>query len=103
MIEWLISAFINLVIWLVNFILSPIDKLIFNVLGSIFPDITGFFQSIAELFNIMLGSIGWVISSVGLRSDTLAIIVSYYTFKLTAPLLFTGIKSAIKWYRTMKL
>lgn len=102
-VQWLITSLIDLVISLVNIIVGFLDDIILKVLLSIFPDFSMFFVSIAKLLDVISGGLGFAISSLGLAPETLSVIVLYYTFKLTAPLLFSSIKSAIKWFKTLKL
>lgn len=98
MINALLSGIFKLIIGLVSIILTPIDALITNALPSLDNALTG----VANLFNYIGSSIGWVISLTGLSSETLSLIVLYFTFKLTAPMLFYMIKLAISWYNKLK-
>lgn len=98
MINAILTGVINLIISLVNLILSPFDALIENVL----PDLSNAFTSIGQFLNLATSSIGWVISLTGISSTALSLIIGYYTFKLTSPLLFYMIKLAISWYNRLK-
>ena len=98
MINALLTGIFKLIIGLVSVILSPIDALITNALPSLDNAIT----AVANFFNYIGSSIGWVISLTGLSSETLSLLVLYFTFKLTAPMLFYMIKLALSWYNKLK-
>lgn len=98
MINAILSGIINLIISLVNVILLPFDALIESAL----PDLSNAFTSIGQFLNIATSSIGWCISLTGLSTTALSLIISYYGFKLTAPLLFYMIKLALSWYNRLK-
>lgn len=98
MINALLTGIFKLIIGLVSIILAPIDLLITNALPSLDNALTG----VANFFTYIGSSIGWVISLTGLSSATLSLIVLYFTFKLTAPMLFYMIKLALSWYNKLK-
>lgn len=98
MIGKILSGIIGLIISLVNLILTPIDNLITSAL----PDLSNALTSVGNFLTLCLQSIGWVISLSGLSSSVISIIVVYFVFKLTAPLLFYLIKLAISWYDKLK-
>lgn len=98
MINALLTGIFKLIIGLVSIILAPIDLLITNALPSLDNSLTG----VANFFTYIGSSIGWVISLTGLSSDTLSLLVLFFTFKLTAPMLFYMIKLALSWYNKLK-
>jgi hypothetical protein len=98
MINALLTGIFKLIIGLVSIILTPIDALITSAL----PSLDNALTAVANFFNYISSSIGWVISLTGLSSETLSLIVLYFTFKLTAPMLFYMIKLAISWYNKLK-
>mgnify|MGYP000047907142 CR=1 FL=1 len=98
MINALLTGIFKLIIGLVSIILAPIDLLITNAL----PSLDNALTAVANFFTYIGSSIGWGISLTGLSSDTLSLIVLYFTFKLTAPLLFYMIKLALSWYNKLK-
>ena len=98
MINALLQGVISLIIGLVNIILTPIDAIIVSAL----PDLSNAFTAIGSFLNVAGQSIGWVISLTGLSSSTISLVVTYYTFKLTAPFLFYMIKLALAWYNKIK-
>lgn len=98
MIGKILQGVMNLIISLVSLILLPIDALITSAL----PDLSNALNSISSFLNVALQSIGWVISLTGLSSNVISLIVIYYGFSLTAPLLFYMIKLALQWYDKLK-
>lgn len=98
MINALLKGIISLIIGLTSTILKPIDLLIASVL----PDFSNALSAVASLFNLASQYVGFAISVTGLSNETLSLIVLYFTFKLTAPLMVSTIKSAIKWYDKLK-
>lgn len=98
MINALLKGIMSLIITLVSVILAPIDIAIQSVL----PDLSSALTSVGNLFNLIGQSIGWGISVLGLSSETISLIVLYFTFKLTAPMLFYMIKLALTWYNKLK-
>lgn len=98
MINSILTGIINLIISLVSLILLPIDALILSVL----PDLSNAFTAIGTFLNICGSGIGWAISLSGLSSSTISLIVAYWAFTLTAPMLFYMIKLALAWYNRLK-
>lgn len=98
MINAILTGIFKLIIGLVSLLLSPIDSLITSVL----PGLDNALTAVASFFTYIGSSIGWVISLTGLSSETLSLIVLYFTFKLTAPMLFYMIKLALSWYNKLK-
>lgn len=99
MINKILLGIIKLMIGLVSVILTPIDNLITSAL----PNLSNVLDSVSSFLNIATGSIGWVISLTGLSSSVISLVVLYYGFKLSAPMLFYMIKLAIAWYNKLKL
>lgn len=97
MIGVILLGFIHLVVFLVNHLLNPIDSIIQQYL----PNLASGLNAVASFFNMLTSVIGWCIDATGLSSETISIIVTYYIFKLTAPLLVYVIKLALKWYRKL--
>lgn len=98
MINAILTGIFKLIISLVSLILTPIDSLITNAL----PSLDNALTAVASFFTYIGSSIGWVISLTGLSSETLSLLVLYFTFKLTAPMLFYMIKLALSWYNKLK-
>lgn len=98
MISAILKGIISLIVGLVSLILSPIDTLILSAL----PDLSNALTAVGNFFNFINTGIGWVVSATGLSSETLSLIALYFTFKLTAPMLFYMIKLALAWYNKLK-
>lgn len=98
MINSILMGIIQLIVGLISYILTPIDNLITSAL----PDLSNALTSIGSFLTIATSCIGWVISLFGLSSDVISLIVLYFGFKLTAPLLFYFIKLALSWYNRLK-
>lgn len=98
MINALLKGIMSLIIGLVSVILAPIDLLIQTAL----PDLSNALTNVGDIFNLINQGIGWVVSVTGLSNNALSIIVMYYVFKLTIPMLLSTIKLAIKWYDKLK-
>lgn len=98
MIKALLKGIIKLIIGLVTLILSPID----NLIQSALPQLSDAFTAIGNFLNLISSGIGWAISLTGLSSSAISLIIAYYTFTLTAPMLFYMIKLALAWYNRLK-
>lgn len=98
MINALLSGIINLIISLVNTILSPIDSMI----SSLLPNLSTAFGAIGGFLNLCVSSIGWVISLTGISQTAISLVIMYYGFKLTVPIVFYFIKLALSWYNKLK-
>lgn len=98
MINKLLMGIIKLIVGLVSLILTPID----NLIQSVLPQLSNAFTAIGNFLNIISRSIGWCISLTGLSSEAISLIVAYFTFTLTAPLMFYMIKLALSWYNRLK-
>ena len=99
MINAILTGIFNLVIGLVNVILSPIESIISNYI----PSLDNAFSMVSLLFDNLVNFIPWVISWTGLNSTILGLIVSYFTFRLTVPFLVHTVKLAISWYDKLKV
>ena len=98
MINAILTGIINIILFLVNLILLPIDALISTLL----PDLSNALASVAVMFDYALSYIGFAIDMTGLSDLAIGLIVSYWVFKLSAPLVVSTIKTALNWYRTLK-
>lgn len=98
MINKILMGIIKLITGLVTLILSPID----NLIESALPDLSSALTGVGNFLNLISNSIGWGISALGLSNETLSLIVMYFTFKLTAPMMFYMIKLALTWYNKIK-
>lgn len=98
MIGQLLQGLMTLIISLINLVLLPIDAIIISVL----PDVSNALSSFGDLLELISTHLGWAVSFSGLSSNAISLIILYYGFKLTAPLLFYTIKLALKWYNRLK-
>ena len=98
LITYFIKGIIYVTIGLVYLILQPIDALILEYL----PPLSEAFTGVATFLNLIGNSIGWAISLAGLSTATITLIIAYYTFKLSAPILMYFIKLALAWYDKIK-
>lgn len=99
MINKILTGIIKFLISIVNVLIAPID----NLISQFLPSLSGAINAVGAFLNICTSSLGWVLSLFGLSSDCLSLLVIYFTFKLTAPIAFSTIKLAIKWYDKIKL
>lgn len=98
MINTILTGIFKLIISLVSVVLAPIDLIITNFL----PSLDSALNAVNSMFGIAGSAMGFCVSLTGLSSDTLSLIVLYYTFKLTVPVLVSAVKQAIKWYNALK-
>ena len=98
MINAILQGIMSLIIGLVSLLLYPIDALIMSAL----PDLSNALTAVGGFLNLISQGVGWAVSATGLSNETLSLIVMYFVFKLTSPMLFYMIKLAITWYDKLK-
>ena len=98
MIQFLLKGIISLIVSLVTLILTPID----NLIQSALPQLSSALTAVGNFLNVISSGIGWAISLTGLSSSAITLIVAYFVFKLSAPMLFYMIKLALSWYNRLK-
>lgn len=98
MINKLLLGIIKLIVSLVSVILTPID----NLIQSALPQLSDALTAVGNFLNLISNGIGWVISLTGLSANAISLLVAYYVFILTAPMLFYMIKLALSWYNRLK-
>ena len=98
MINAILKGIISLIIGLVSLILTPIDNLILTAL----PNLSNALTAVGNFLNLISNGIGWAVSLTGLSNEALSLIVMYFTFKLTALMLFYMIQLALSWYNKLK-
>lgn len=98
MIAKLFQALFNLIIGLINILLSPIDAII----QAAFPAVASLLSSVNSMFTIASTGIGWVVGVSCLPPLAFQLLLSYYTFILTVPLAISSIKLVIRWYNALK-
>lgn len=99
MINAIIKGIFKLITGLVSVILVPIDAIIETAL----PTLSSWINAAGVFLGYCTQSIGWVLSCIGINGNIISMIIAYYTFKLTVPLLVHTIKLAIKWYDKLKI
>lgn len=99
MIGALLKGIMDIVIGLVNIVLSPIDAL----MTSLLPDVANLFGYISGYFNLALQVLGFVLDTLLIPDEVLAFIALYYVFKLTVPYTIYTMKFVIAWYNNLKL
>lgn len=98
MIEWIFNFLMVAVMIIVRILLAPIDLLI----ATLMPDLSAGLNAVGEFLTMVASGLGWAISAAGIPWFAIALIGSFYIFKLTIPLNVWAIKLAFKWYRTIK-
>ncbi len=98
MINALLNGIMNMIIGLVSVLLKPIDLLIEQFL----PDLGNAMNMFSSMLNYIGDFLVWAVSWLGLNATVRGLIVAYYTFVLTVPLLVATIKLALKWYDKLK-
>lgn len=99
MINAILKGIFSLVISLVNILLLPIDSLI----NSTMPAIADGLNAVASFFSWVSNLMPWGISWFPINSAVITLFVGYMTFSLTAPLVVSTVKLAIKWYDKIKV
>lgn len=99
MINAILTGIFNLIIGLVDTILSPIN----SVIESALPQLSSAISSIGQMFAVVNQSVAFVIDMSGLSDSAIDLIIAYYVFILTIPLAFSSVKLALKWYNNLKI
>lgn len=95
MISSLLLGFFKLLTNAVNFVLAPINLLILNA----FPNLNDALNSISTLFNNTVSTyIYFVVDATGITPLALNMVILYWSFALSVPLVVYVIKIAVKWY-----
>lgn len=98
MIQSLIKGIFDLVIFLVNVLLTPIDL----VISSLLPDFSGFAVVLGQFFTYILQFIGYILDMLFIPRDVISLVCAYLIFKVTVSLFVYPVKLAIKWYNSLK-
>lgn len=98
MIGAIFNTLFNLIISLVNILLTPLDMLI----QAAFPSVADFLSSVNAMFSLVLSGLGWVIGLTCLPPLAFQLLLLYFTFVLTVPLAISSIKLVIRWYNALK-
>ena len=95
----LFNGLISLVQSVVDLFLTPID----NLINSYLPSVGNIFSSIGTFLGQCMTYVGWLIDALCIPNSLLVFLGLYWTFKLTVPLLVSGIKTIIKWFKVFKI
>lgn len=93
-----IHGILSFIMYLANFILTPLNALIENYL----PNFDYLLSCVSDFFTYISNLIPWVVSYFGLSHEILELILSYLVFNITLPVITVSIKFAIKWYNSLK-
>lgn len=98
MINALLTGIFKIITALVNLILTPINTLISQNL----PELSSIFTMIHNCFKVLFSGLGWWTDAMLISSETISLLITCWTIKLTLPLIISTIKLAIKWYDKLK-
>lgn len=99
MIGKIISGIFKLLLGLVSVVFAPLDSFI----ASNIPNLANAIGVINSLIDYITRFSGWVVDSLLIETYTIDLFLAYITFKLTAPIVFNSIKTAVKWYNSLKI
>lgn len=94
MINAILGGLIDLVMFLVNLLLAPIDMLINEYL----PSVATGLQYINDFFDYILSFIPYILSWFNIPTLFIELVIAYYVFKLTVPFIVHTVKLALAWY-----
>lgn len=97
-VTFVLNIVLSFVFLLVKIILLPIDLLIKQFL----PNVNEAFIAVGTFLNLIAQGLGWAISAAGIPYAAIALVATYYIFKLTFPVIMWGVKLAIQWYNAIK-
>ena len=99
MISALINGIINLAEFMISLFLAPIDL----VLQTLVPSTSSAFAYITSMFNMLGIYTRFVISYTGLLPDLISIMILLIVPIITIPITVHGFKLILAWWRTLKL
>lgn len=99
MINKIIEGIFNVIIFLANLILSPLE----SALNVIVPNLTNALGVVGDFLDTIIGYVPWVVSMLGLTPFIMGIISSLLTAIVMIPLTAHAIKIAVKWYNALKV
>lgn len=92
------NIIMGIVFFLMKIILMPIDMLIKAAL----PDLNNALVSVSDFFSLIGTGLGWAIGAAGIPYSVIALIGTYYIFKLTLPVNIWFMKLGMKWYKMFR-
>lgn len=93
------TLIIDIVMYLCDLLLAPIDILIENYM----PSIDGVLDYVTEFFQYILGFIPYILSWFKLPDFFIEFVIAFWVLKLNLPLVIHTTKLAIAWYNQMKV
>lgn len=99
MIKAIIKGIFNLIIGLVNTLLTPID----SVIAQFLPGLSDVLNAISSFFSYIGQFLNWICSWFHFPSWLITFVIAYYVFKLTVPLAIHTVKLAMGWYDKLKI
>lgn len=97
-VTFIFNIIISLVFFLIKLLLLPIDLIIQQFI----PSVSNAFTAIGNFLNLIASGLGWAISVAGIPYTAIALVATYWIFKLAFPIVMWGVKLAIKWYIALK-
>lgn len=97
-VTFIFNLLISLVFFVIKIVLLPIDLIIQQFIPSVSEGLT----AVGDFLTLVATGIGWAISAAGIPYSAIALVATYYIFKLSFPIVMWGIKLAIKWYNAFK-
>jgi len=99
--EFIVFVFnvaISIVFLILKLILAPIDYLIQQFI----PGLSDALTAVGDFLTLVATGLGWAVSAAGIPVASLALIATYWIFKLTLPWNIFLIKLAVKWFKALK-
>lgn len=88
----------DILIGVVKIILMPIDFIILGLL----PDLSNTMTAFGDFLTIVSSAFGWVLSATGIPFATISLVITFYIFKLSTPIIFWFVKIIIKWVNVIR-
>lgn len=98
MIAALFAKLFEIIIGLINTLLTPIDLIIQSALPNL-ADLLGYVNT---MINIGISGLGWAVSLSMLNPALISVLYLYVTFILTIPMALQSIKLVVRWYNALK-
>ena len=97
MIGSLLNGLVSFLISIIKILLNPIETLITNNI----PSLSTGLAAIGSLIDYIIDSMGFVLDVVGLSSTAIALIIAYWSFALTLPVVVWAVKVVVKWWHAL--
>lgn len=93
----IVETLLNILQFVVNLLMTPIDSFI----NAYIPSVATGLEYVGNFFNYIIGFIPWIMSWFNLPTLFIELIIAYYVFKLTVPLLVHTFKLIISWWEAI--